>query len=740
MVPPDMQPTVSVQDLFGIWSSVEGHVTCKLPLKNVEWQRKGGLMNLPELSPRLCAFDIDHQGEFSKDNLMSNPLLNMLVVRCDDLDTYKDHVKGLVRNWHNLVAQRQPAQQWLILHVLETEPNFGASGGPRVSAAKFLGTKNSVLDKIRLDFDAGQPDQCVQIRTGDGKIETDAAYNNLLSHMADLLLSAIDARITLLEDDLDRPKTAQVSIPRHFSEHFRRQFSLANTFEILKIHGIALEKYDELDKLWHNYLMNNHDSTHNRGLNDFDLSKFTTTLPVIASAFYPSGMPSLEAHSPLEITFYIYSSQTSLLLECGLYVDILTRGLAFLSMVERILRAEEVVRVNVFLYLLATCILISIPDDCYSVPLAAARGDIVHYQLSVFRKLQDKFGFLHDPEKGETVLLPLGSEEALQGTVLRPLLVDAPVSIAHASLLTERILTDHKFASRIHSILRIHMELMKQRKPAVSLSRVHEIARSLSNTRTWHPLNEDFNRIYLQYLSDGVDGEAYVQTGLQLLVHTRARTIADELVIDIQEVLKQLPNVVRLPLHEYGAITIPRHAIVCSSPSGIVIQVKYESFFSVPVKIDDMVLSIGGDHESRYDLKSGSVVIRPGLNVITVESRVDCIYTAVTRLADILQISFSGQFMPIALVAVWQRVSLVETEFPASSRILICRSLSSPHLELQHPRLRRLGAPRQLSIDIYAGEDALENCKLYVGKVCRAVRLSTELQLVSQKFMVQFAE
>lgn len=224
--------------------------------------------------------------------LRRTPYLKVLLVRCDDNDSYKNTVRSEVREWikeHTPPAnsskkasnqENHDAYEWIILHVVI--PNTAASTQPR-STSKVEGgaEKNTtsrwrtgatpLLEKFRSDFNSSSknaPDRIAQIRigindvpydmlprvvpavpSGSNETEQDAerAWTELVTKFKTLILSSFDKRVTQYEEDI-KEKDAQRTLPGwNFCTFFILKEGLALGFENVGLVEDALVGYDELN-------------------------------------------------------------------------------------------------------------------------------------------------------------------------------------------------------------------------------------------------------------------------------------------------------------------------------------------------------------------------------------------------------------------------------------------------------------------------------------------------------------
>jgi hypothetical protein len=232
--------------------------------------------------------------------LRRTPYLKVLLVRCDDNDTYKAQTRAEIREWikthavppatsskrSGIPSDNHDAFDWLIIHVVI--PNTVAATQPRSTGSKpnadsnpdltnkssstsrWRGGSSSLLDKMRSDFNVttkGAVDRVAQIRIGindvpydmlprvvpavpTGYVETEQdtenAWADLIAKFKTLILSSFDRRVSQYEEDI-KEKDAQRSLPGwNFCTFFILKEGLARGFESVGLVEDALVGYDEL--------------------------------------------------------------------------------------------------------------------------------------------------------------------------------------------------------------------------------------------------------------------------------------------------------------------------------------------------------------------------------------------------------------------------------------------------------------------------------------------------------------
>ena len=205
--------------------------------------------------------------------LTRTPYLKIYLLRCDDVEIYKNSSRKLLREWikanvpssHNSAGssnqENHDAFEWLIIHVVLPDPQGNTIWPSKVSA--------SVADKVRSDFNSSSrssTDRVAQIPatkslqvqgstvpgipSGAGREpflqESARAWDDLVGKTKGLILSSFDLRVRQYEEDI-KEKGSQRNLPGwNFCTFFVLKEGLARGFESVGLVDDALAGYDEL--------------------------------------------------------------------------------------------------------------------------------------------------------------------------------------------------------------------------------------------------------------------------------------------------------------------------------------------------------------------------------------------------------------------------------------------------------------------------------------------------------------
>lgn len=224
--------------------------------------------------------------------LHHTPYLKVLLVRCDDNDSYKNTVRAEVREWiktntpsssssKKTKQENHDAYEWLVVHVVL--PNTAAATQPRSSGKSEGGSTEKttttsrwrpgstpLLEKFRSDFNSstkGSTDRIAQIRIGindlpydllprvvpavpsgysESEQDAEKAWADLMNKFKTQILSSFDQRVTQYEEDIKEKDTQRALPGWNFCTFFILKEGLARGFENVGLVEDALVGYDEL--------------------------------------------------------------------------------------------------------------------------------------------------------------------------------------------------------------------------------------------------------------------------------------------------------------------------------------------------------------------------------------------------------------------------------------------------------------------------------------------------------------
>lgn len=200
--------------------------------------------------------------------LRQTPYLKLLLLRCDDTDTYKSISRKEIREW--IKANTPPSQkssksskqenhdafEWMILHVVLPDADRKVTW-PHRNSTKILGylrddfnssSKNAVdrVGQIPATRLSSAEDGKASISDSTFGKQAADAWDSSLATLKQLILSSFDQRVRQYEDDI-KEKRAQRSLPGwNFCTFFVLKEGLSRGFESVGLVEDALSGYDEL--------------------------------------------------------------------------------------------------------------------------------------------------------------------------------------------------------------------------------------------------------------------------------------------------------------------------------------------------------------------------------------------------------------------------------------------------------------------------------------------------------------
>lgn len=163
-----------------------------------------------------------------------------------DIETYKAVLKDELDAWLKLLGS-YGIIDWMIL-IVETID---------IKKTKNILPRQSVLDKIRMDFAAKNADRCVSI-LNPLKFENRAteSFRSMVQRVRHLILAGYNKNIVKFEEIIRSRREERNKEDWDFYSYFLLQEHLAFVLEMLSLYSDALVQYDELDAMLNLFVMN----------------------------------------------------------------------------------------------------------------------------------------------------------------------------------------------------------------------------------------------------------------------------------------------------------------------------------------------------------------------------------------------------------------------------------------------------------------------------------------------------
>ena len=208
--------------------------------------------------------------------LRPTPYLKVYLLQCNDLDSYKDSHRRLLKEWVKGCAQavrgnastikneNHNASEWLIILISDDSGDRQSSQGSSKTRSEFRWSSKSpkgLLEKIRADFNGSSktsPDRVAQLSLLDAspnnarpsaspaQPNTERQWDDVTHRLKSLILASFDLRVKQYEEDI-KEKDSQRALPGwNFNTFFLLKEGLALGFESVGLLEDALSSYQEL--------------------------------------------------------------------------------------------------------------------------------------------------------------------------------------------------------------------------------------------------------------------------------------------------------------------------------------------------------------------------------------------------------------------------------------------------------------------------------------------------------------
>lgn len=338
------------------WKQFFTALRSQLPLRNIHWKSasRPNLRTIQELDISLVTLDSvrdEHTSQIPI-TLLEKPLLNIYVVSCEDVETYKTTVKKQLKDWQSSVTQRKN-QEWLIIHVAHPDT--------KNVDRKFFNMKGSVLDKIRADFNVDKRDRCVQLAWSVGE-QSPAVWAVPIGKIKDGLLSALDVAVSSREEEVRRSEGQRHMPGWNFCTYFVLKESLATSFEGVNLVEDALQQYIELEAAFMNVLRERNMSWFGSLINPVPKDDSS---PLLSTSKKPyRDLILANTISVFDLRIYLLARQSALLNRMRQPIEICQKAMLFLSAFGKRLREVESALPEYFVESWIFSSALSVVDQC----------------------------------------------------------------------------------------------------------------------------------------------------------------------------------------------------------------------------------------------------------------------------------------------------------------------------------------------------------------------------------------
>lgn len=622
-----MSVQVSIQDLFGVWQSVEERVRDRLPLKDLDvCVQNRSTRTVNTVGIELYPFTAISEEKISQyGTVLSRPVLNIFVLKCDDVDAYRNHARQMVRDWYNLVVAR-PGQQWMVLHVVATEPEYGTSGPARPSGTKFLNIRSSVFDKIKSDFNgASRRDQCVQLRLGDGKPEMTDAIDALLSKMKELIEVGLAERFQIVEQEISKSKANRQTPGWNFCTFFVLQEALALACLSLSLYEDALLQYDELEAIFDDAVADKHLEIF-QGHGGFNTQDLTTSIFDVARKPYRELIMENKI-STFDFRIYLFSRQADIMVHNRQFADLFSRGLRFVSSISQALEVDRQSHpffIESWINQAIIAILALMPVQHYDQLTAAAKGDLLVMQRSALVQIIRDLN-VHDDKPDEEQSVRDRTRYPYNQGHIHDILCSGVQPTEYLQKVNESILIDYKYSERTFGtsyITAIMATDLYASQDYLAACRLYENLIDISSEESLKILGETNLLCYLNCLERTEQNLKLVQTGLAILASSRSTARTKHAIVHIENACHKIDQSLKASLATCMSTAVSRFARQCDESTSFEISVTLDSFLPSSILANRIQLDLESDSGHRWIFSIDDTEIRPGKQVAIVRTNV----------------------------------------------------------------------------------------------------------------------
>ncbi|CAO1401464.1 unnamed protein product [Diamesa tonsa] len=248
----NFKPLITYSGDGPLFKSLESHIIQSLPSDTCEWKRSYGRSTIKNIKVEGCFKQLEVCKTLLENYLsgtwriLNQPVLHIFISECSDIETYKATVKEEIDSWlKNL--KTYDITDWMILIVENID----------IRKTKNILPRQSVLDKIRLDFASKNGDRCVSILNPlKFEIKATESFRSMIARMRHLILSGYNKNIIKYEEIIRANREKRNQEGWSFINYFLLQEELAFVLEMLGLNADALVQYDELDAMFNLFILN----------------------------------------------------------------------------------------------------------------------------------------------------------------------------------------------------------------------------------------------------------------------------------------------------------------------------------------------------------------------------------------------------------------------------------------------------------------------------------------------------
>ncbi|KAK9475062.1 trafficking protein particle complex subunit 10 [Dipodascopsis tothii] len=694
-----MSVTISYFDPLGVAPNIIKDIEARVPLLNLHWHSPPRpLRAIAALPVRLVEETIASSETGSGvAGLLEAPYMKIMLVKCDDNDTYRSSVRKIIREWFTTkVVARRDSTEWMIFYY-----------GPRTATSSALRFKTGVFDKIKADFNtSSKEDRCVYVpSTFASDVDELDLWGDVMMRLKDGVLDAFGRRVRLYEAEV-----RQLEATPAWAGFFAMKERLAHAFDSLHLVEDALGEYDELAA-----------AAAGAARGPPPPAGRATAVGGSPLAYTPAEFAALRgkvldgAATGYDLRCYLFGRQAALLL--ALMAAASSPTMAAIRVAELLVRTRDFVLdaaklADVDQYTAAAwqfAVIVDVLDATEHQGLAGgktrdvadSRAEVLLLARAAVETLAEQRGWaVADGVAGLTGAL---AEVDLDGPAAVPAPAP-PLSGRLADVLASRQafldfyldISDtarsyYESADRTRSVDKLRTDMAVVLHANGDYDGAVKLLTSLPQiyaSQGWAAISTSLYLVYGDCLRRLGRAEEYLKINMHLL---RARPdLVDmaELCASVRAMAADLPRQVRVDADAVFGLAVA--GVARPGAAGCALDLHVHNAFDSTWDVDSVVVRLADAAGQTLEFAAGATVVEPGDNTVALR-------TAVTT---------PGDFGVVAVELVLGQLVLVE---PApEGRVRTYARPDALAVELRAPRELRLAGGRTLELDVVAGADAAQ--------------------------------
>ncbi|KAK9447652.1 trafficking protein particle complex subunit 10 [Limtongia smithiae] len=755
--------SIAYYDPYNVQPNIVSDIRKRLPLHDLRWVSSPPrpIRSITQLYVNL----VDETASATRarpqqhqiPGLLDTPYMRILLVRCEDNDTYRGSVRQAIRDWFAtaFVATQRDSTEWLIFYYVPEGSSPYTTG---TAATNALRLKAGVIDKIRADFNtSSKEDRCVLIKDGIDQTEANKVWDDAIARLRDGIMTAFAKRVQMYEQQAKKLEL-QKSVPGwNFSTYFVMKASfacegLALSFENVSLLEDALTQYDGLDETFmqltkdrtvtffqdvgftpesqHALLDRDKDTNVRHQILQTEISLFdfrcylfsrqaSLTLLLISSALTPS-IAALRISQLLFRTRKFVSETSKMLVGLGKNRQMVANWVY--SVIQEVLDATEVQP--------------AVIQGEGTRDVAEGRAEVLLLARSAMEELAARYGWqIEDAGMDDINLLDSAPDADVDDVdvdkFLHPKLKRAladEVSFMNAYFeITDAARSYYESADRTRSVdkLRAQMAIIKyrQHKYDETVKLLASLPQLYSN-QGWDVIATDLFLISADSLYHLDRPEEYLKIFLQLLTN-RAHNLGTDLISDIcRRVLgacDKLEMTMNFSLAPLFVTTVSKLVRVSAeADDSFFLSAEVFNHFEVEWVLTSITVRLieprGMKRSVLFRSQGESVKLAPGRNIMELRTTHN-----VPGTYQVDNIEFT-----IGKLVLSEDLTGVKKAADGDEMLVMYQQPGNLDVRLQTPAVMRLDKPKRIVILVYTGWNELENARITARSATTGMRLDMD--------------